>query len=319
MNDRIDGLPDIDQIRDAAARIAPYARVTPIMRSDTLDVLTGAELHFKCEHLQRGGAFKFRGACNAVWALSDVQAAHGVVTHSSGNHGNALALAAATRGIAAHVVVPEGAVQAKVEAINRAGAILHRCAPTQAAREAKCAEVQRTTGAELVHPYTDIRVMAGQGTLALELLQQAPGLDALLTPVGGGGLASGVAIAAHALNPDIALFGAEPEGADDAAQSLAAGECVTGVVPNTLCDGLRALIGSPNLAALRRHRVQVITVSDIEVIAAMQLIWTELKQVVEMSSATVLAAILKQPERFAGRRVGVVITGGNVDLQALPW
>ena len=319
MNEPRDGLPDIDQIRDAAARIAPHARVTPIMRSAALDALSGAELHFKCEHLQRGGAFKFRGACNAVWALSDAQAAHGVVTHSSGNHGNALALAAATRAITAHVVVPEGAVQAKVEAIKRAGAILHRCAPTQAAREAMCAEVQHATGAELVHPYADIRVMAGQGTVALELLQQAPGLDTLLTPVGGGGLASGVAIAAHALNPDIALFGAEPQGADDAAQSLARGERVTDIAPDTLCDGLRAVIGIPNFAALRRHRVQVITVSDSETIAAMQLIWTELKQVVEMSSATVLAAILKQPERFAGRRVGVVLTGGNVDLQALPW
>lgn len=319
MNEAMDRLPDIEQIRDAAARIAPHARITPIMRSAALDALSGAELHFKCEHLQRGGAFKFRGACNAVWALSEAQAAHGVVTHSSGNHGNALALAAATRGITAHVVVPEGAVRAKVEAIERAGAILHRCAPTQAAREATCAEVQRTTGAELVHPYADVRVMAGQGTLALELLYQAPGLDALITPVGGGGLASGVAIAAHALNPELALFGAEPQGADDAAQSLAAAERVTGVVPDTLCDGLRALIGIPNLDALRRHRVQVITVTDAQTIAAMQLIWTELKQVVEVSSATVLAAILKHPERFAGRRIGLVLTGGNVDLQALPW
>jgi threonine dehydratase len=319
MNEAMDRLPDIEQIRDAAARIAPHARITPIMRSAALDALSGAELHFKCEHLQRGGAFKFRGACNAVWALSETQAAHGVVTHSSGNHGNALALAAATRGITAHVVVPEGAVRAKVEAIERAGAILHRCAPTQAAREATCADVQRATGAELVHPYADVRVMAGQGTLALELLYQAPGLDALITPVGGGGLASGVAIAAHALNPELALFGAEPRGADDAAQSLAAAERVTGVVPDTLCDGLRALIGIPNLDALRRHRVQVITVTDAQTIAAMQLIWTELKQVVEVSSATVLAAILKHPERFAGRRIGLVLTGGNVDLQALPW
>jgi threonine dehydratase len=319
MNEAMDRLPDIEQIRDAAARIAPHARITPIMRSAALDALSGAELHFKCEHLQRGGAFKFRGACNAVWALSEAQAAHGVVTHSSGNHGNALALAAATRGITAHVVVPEGAVRAKVEAIERAGAILHRCAPTQAAREATCADVQRATGAELVHPYADVRVMAGQGTLALELLYQAPGLDALITPVGGGGLASGVAIAAHALNPELALFGAEPRGADDAAQSLAAAERVTGVVPDTLCDGLRALIGIPNLDALRRHRVQVITVTDAQTIAAMQLIWTELKQVVEVSSATVLAAILKHPERFAGRRIGLVLTGGNVDLQALPW
>jgi threonine dehydratase len=319
MNPSIDSLPDIEQIRAAAARIAPHARITPVMRHAALDALSGAELYFKCEHLQRGGAFKFRGACNAVWALSDAQAAHGVVTHSSGNHGNALALAAATRGIAAHVVVPEGAVRAKVEAIERAGAILHRCAPTQAAREAKCAEVQAATGAELVHPYADTRVMAGQGTVALELLQQAPELDALITPVGGGGLASGVAIAAHAIHPDMALFGAEPQGADDAAQSLARGKRVTDVVPDTLCDGLRALVGVSNLDALQQHQVQLITVSDSEVIAAMRLIWTELKQVVEVSSATVLAAILQQPGRFAGRRVGVVLTGGNVDLDALPW
>ena len=315
----MNALPRFEQVRDAAARIAPHARVTPVLRSAALDALAGAELHFKAEHLQRGGAFKFRGACNAVWSLSDGQAAHGVVTHSSGNHGNALALAAATRGIAAHVVVPEGAVRAKLEAIERAGAILHRCAPTQAAREAMCAEVQRTTGAELVHPYADTRVMAGQGTLVLELLQQAPGLDALITPVGGGGLASGVAIAAHAINPALSLFGAEPLGADDAAQSLAHGTRVTTVVPDTVCDGLRALVGERNLDALRTHHVEVITVSDAETIAAMRLLWSELKQVVEVSSATVLAAILKQPQRFAGRRVGVVLTGGNVDLNALPW
>ena len=315
----MNALPSFEQVRDAAARIAPHARVTPVLRSAALDALAGAELHFKAEHLQRGGAFKFRGACNAVWSLSDGQAAHGVVTHSSGNHGNALALAAATRGIAAHVVVPEGAVRAKLEAIERAGAILHRCAPTQAAREAMCAEVQRATGAELVHPYADTRVMAGQGTLVLELLQQAPGLEALITPVGGGGLASGVAIAAHAMNPALSLFGAEPLGADDAAQSLAHGTRVTTVVPDTVCDGLRALVGERNLDALRTHRVEVITVSDAETIAAMRLLWSELKQVVEVSSATVLAAILKQPQRFAGKRVGVVLTGGNVDLQALPW
>jgi len=312
-------LPSFEQICDAAARIAPHARVTPVLRSDALDALSGAELHFKCENLQRGGAFKFRGACNAVWALSDAQAAHGVVTHSSGNHGNALAIAAVTRGIAAHVVVPEGAVRAKIEAIERAGAILHRCAPTQAAREAMTAEVEKTTGAVLVHPYADTQVMAGQGTLVLELLQQVLGLDALITPVGGGGLASGAAIAAHAIHPALALFGAEPLGADEAAQSLAHGSRVTTVVPDTLCDGLRALVGERNLDALRAHHVDVITVSDAETIAAMQLLWSELKQVVEVSSATVLAAIFKQRERFAGRRVGVVLTGGNVDLLALPW
>jgi threonine dehydratase len=312
-------LPTFDQIRDAAARIAPHAQVTPVLRSAVLDALVGAELHFKCENLQRGGAFKFRGACNAVWSLGDAEAAHGVVTHSSGNHGTALALAAATRGMAAHVVVPDGAVRAKVEAIERAGATVHRCAPTQAAREQAAAAVQRITGAVLVHPYADTRVMAGQGTVALEFLRQVAGLDALITPVGGGGLASGVAIAAHALDPGLALFGAEPLGADDAARSLAAGSRVTTVVPDTLCDGLRALIGASNLEALRSHRVDMITVSDAETIAAMQLLWSELKLVVEVSSATVLAALIQQRQRFAGRRVGLVLTGGNVDLQALPW
>jgi len=314
-----DALPTIDDIRAAAARIAPYAHITPVLRSDVLDALTGAHLHFKCENLQRGGAFKFRGACNAVWALDDDQAARGVITHSSGNHGNALALAAATRGIAAHVVIPEGAVLAKVEAIERAGGTVHRCAPTQAAREAMAAELQRQTGAVFVHPYADIQVMAGQGTLALELLRQVPDIDALMTPVGGGGLASGVAIAAHALDPTLALFGAEPTGADDAARSLAQGSRVTTVVPDTLCDGLRALVGEHNLEALRAHRVEVITVTDEETVAAMQLLWRELKVLVEVSSATVLAAMLKRPERFAGRCVGVVLTGGNVDLGALPW
>lgn len=312
-------LPGIEQIHDAAARIAPYAVVTPVLRSARLDALVGAELHFKCENLQRGGAFKFRGACNAVWSLDDEQAARGVVTHSSGNHGNALALAAATRGIPAHVVVPEGAVRAKLEAIEQAGAVLHRCAPTQAAREAAAAEVQQQTGAELVHPYADARVMAGQGTLVLELMRQVEALDALITPIGGGGLASGCAIAAHGIDPTLVMYGAEPAGADDAARSLARGARIESLQAETICDGLRTLIGEPNFAALRSHRTQVITVTDEETIVAMRLLWRELKLVVEVSSATVLAAVLKQREHFTGRRVGLVLTGGNVDLDALPW
>lgn len=314
-----DHLPSFEAIQNAAARIAPHTRVTPVLRSAALDALAGAELHFKGENLQHGGAFKFRGACNAVWSLSEADSARGVVTHSSGNHGTALALAAATRGIPAHVVVPDGAVKAKLDLIARAGAVLHRCAPTQAAREAKAAQVAHDTGAILVHPYADARVMAGQGTTALELLAQVAGIDALITPVGGGGLASGVAIAAHALRPGLPLFGAEPEGAADAAQSLAGGARVESMVPDTLCDGLRALVGLPNLGVLREHAVQIITVSDAETIAAMRLLWQELKLVVEVSSATVLAAVFKQPALFRGRRLGLVLTGGNVDLDALPW
>ncbi|MDR6644604.1 threonine dehydratase [Luteibacter sp. 1214] len=311
--------PTFADVRDAAARIAPYALVTPVLRSDRIDALVGASIVFKCENLQRGGAFKFRGATNAVWSLGDEEAARGVVTHSSGNHGNALAMAARTRGMAAHVVVPEGAVKAKVDAIAAAGAIIHRCAPTTAAREAAAAEIQARTGAELVHPYADPRVMAGQGTLLPELLRQAPGLDTILFPVGGGGLASGCSIAAHGIDPGIALFGAEPEGADDAARSLESGRRVGPFTPETVCDGLRTLIGEPNFHVLREHGVSVLRVSDGEAIDAMKLLWTELRIVVEVSSATVLAAMLRYPDRFAGRRVGVVLSGGNVDLDALPW
>jgi threonine dehydratase len=221
--------------------------------------------------------------------------------------------------MAAHVVVPEGAVRAKLTAIERAGAILHRCAPTIAAREATAAKLQHELGAVLVHPYADTSVMAGQGTVALELLAQVDALDGLLTPVGGGGLIAGVAIAGHALQPELAIHGAEPQGAADAARSLAQGERITDFVPDTVCDGLRAMVGAPNFSALREHRVEITTVSDAESIAAMKLIWSELKIVVEVSSATVLAAVLKRPERFAGQRIGLVLTGGNVDLDALPW
>jgi threonine dehydratase len=312
-------LPGIDQIRDAAARIAPHATLTPVMRHPALDAMVGAELFFKCENLQRGGAFKFRGACNAVWSLTDEEAARGVVTHSSGNHGNALAMAAATRGITAHVIVPEGAVRAKLEAIEQAGATLHRCAPTIAAREMKAAEVQLATGANLVHPYADTRVMAGQGTLVLELLQQTQQLDAIITPIGGGGLSAGCSIAAHGIDPSIAMYGAEPTGADDAAQSLEYGARIDHFTPDTVCDGLRTLIGAPNFEALREHRVEIITVTDEESIQAMRLLWQTLKLVVEVSSATVFAAVLKQRQHFAGRRIGLVLTGGNVDIDALPW
>lgn len=312
-------LPSFADIRDAAARIAPHARVTPVLRSDRIDDLVGTPVVFKCENLQRGGAFKFRGATNAVWSLSGEEAACGVVTHSSGNHGNALAMAARTRGIPAHVVIPEGAVKTKVDAIVAAGATVHRCAPTTAAREALAAAVQAGTGATLVHPYADARVMAGQGTLVPELFRQAPGLDTILFPIGGGGLASGCSIAAHGIDPAIALFGAEPEGADDAARSLESDERVGPFVADTICDGLRTLIGEPNFHALRDHGVVALRVSDPECVEAMKLLWTELRIVVEVSSATVLAAMLRYPAHFAGRRVGAVLTGGNVDLDALPW
>lgn len=312
-------VPDFNDILAAAARIAPHARVTPVLRSSSLDALAGAELHFKCENFQRAGAFKFRGACNAVWLLSDVEAARGVLTHSSGNHGAALALAAKTRGIAAHVVVPEDAVKAKIAAIESAGAQLHFCAPTMAAREAKCEQLQAALGLQLVHPYTDPRVIAGQGTAALELLQQAGDLDFVLAPVGGGGLIGGTAIAVAGRSPSTRVLAAEPAGAADAHESLLRGERATDIRPDTLCDGLRATIGAVNLALLQAHAVEVLLVDDDRTRAAMRLIWERLKIVVEPSCATVLAAAFRYRELFAGRRVGLILTGGNVDLDTRWW
>jgi threonine dehydratase len=311
--------PTFADVMTAAVRIAPHAQVTPVLRSRSLDALAGAQLHFKCEQLQRAGAFKFRGACNAVWALPETVAARGVVTHSSGNHGAALALAAGTRGIACHVVVPEGAVASKLAAIRAYGASLHSCAPTIAAREARCEEVQRDTGATLVHPYRDPDVIAGQGTAALELLNACEGrLDALVVPVGGGGLASGTALAVAALAPHCRLYVAEPAGAAETAASLAQGRRITDFVPDTICDGLRGTLGQINFELLQAHGVQALVVDDADTVAAMRLLWSRMKQLVEPSSATVLAAILRYPQHFAGQRVGVLLSGGNVDLDALP-
>ena len=312
-------LPVADDVLAAATRIAGHADLTPVLRSRTLDAMAGCQLLFKAEHLQRGGAFKFRGACNAVWSLSEAEAAQGVVTHSSGNHGAALALAARTRGIACHVVVPDGAVAAKLANIQRHGATLWRCEATQAARQATCAQVQQATGAQLVHPYADARVIAGQGTAALELAGQAGAPDVMVVPVGGGGLAAGTALALAAVAPDCRLVLAEPAGAADTARSLAAGERRIDFVPDTVCDGLRGALGAPNFELLRATGAGVVVVDDDATIAAMRLAWQVLKQVVEPSSAIALAAVLAEPARFAGKRVGLVLSGGNVDLEALPW
>ena len=312
-------LPQAGDVLAAAARIAPHAHATPVLRSTSLDALAGCRLYLKAEHLQRGGAFKFRGACNAVFALDEAEAARGVVTHSSGNHGAALALAARLRGIPCHVVLPEGAVASKLAAIAAQGAVLHRCAPTIAAREAECARVQVETGATLVHPYTDPRVIAGQGTAALELLAAVPDLDAVVVPVGGGGLSSGTAITASAFGPKVRVIGAEPTGAAETLASLQAGTRITDFTPSTICDGLRGTLGAPNFELLRAHGVEVIAVEDTDTIAAMRLLWQRCKQVVEPSSAIALAAVLQQAQRFSGQRVGVVLSGGNVDLAALPW
>lgn len=312
-------LPDIDAVRAAATRIAPHAVRTPVLTNPELDAATGAHLFFKCENLQRGGAFKFRGALNAVLALSDAEAKRGIVTQSSGNHGYAIALAAAVRGVAAHVVVPANAPAVKLQAIERAGARVIRCAPTMAARETAMRAVLTETGGALVHPFDDARVIAGQGTATLELLDAVEALDVVIAPVSGGGLLSGTLIAARGIDPRIAVYGAEPEAAADAFESLKQQRRITDMVPATIADGLRAHLGERAFALLSRERIEILLCSEAEIVAAMRRMWEQLKIICEPSCAVPLAALDAVRERFAGRRVGIIVSGGNVDLDRLPW
>lgn len=298
----------------ALTRIASLVRRTPLMRSDALDADTGIELIFKCEHLQHTGSFKFRGASHAVARLpSDCP---GVVTHSSGNHGAALAAAAHARGFSADIVMPDNAVCSKIEAVRAHGGTVHFCAPTQAAREAGLQALVEQ-GRIAVPPYDHDDVIAGQGTVALELMAQAGALDCIVAPIGGGGLLSGITLAAARHAPELCVIGAEPAGADDAARSLAAGQRVDQHAPDTIADGLRALIGVRNFAILQGHQVEILTVSERQIRDAMALLWHHLKQVIEASGAVPLAAVLAHAERFRGRRVGIVLSGGNLDVQPL--
>lgn len=313
------GLPDIADLRQAHERIAAHVHRTPVMQSRLLDEMTGASISFKCEHLQKTGAFKARGATNAVLSLADELAAAGVATHSSGNHGAALAQAAVARGIPAHIVMPANAPEVKKEAVAGYGGLIIECEPTLAAREATLERVVQQTGAHIVHPYNDARIIAGQGTAVLELLQQAADLEVIAVPVGGGGLLAGAAIAAKSINPKIEVIAIEPEGADDAFRSFGFGELQAMTNPDTIADGLRASLGELNFDIIRKLVDTIVTVPDAVIVEAMQLQWTRMKQVVEPSGAVSFAGLLEHPERFRGRRVGVVISGGNVDLHALPW
>jgi threonine dehydratase len=306
-------------VREAAARIAPLIHRTPVMTSRSADALAGAQLFFKCENLQVSGAFKARGAFNAVLNLPASQAARGVVTHSSGNHGAALALAARTRGIPAYVVAPHTTPAFKQQNMLRHGARLTLCEPTLAARQAAAEQLLAATGATLIHPFDNADVMAGQGTVALELLEQVPELDAILCPVGGGGLISGVAIAARGVNARIQVLGAEPEGADDAVRSRNAGVITAVAQPRSAADGLLATLAPSTFAVIRTQVFAIATVSEADLIAGMRRLWEELKIVVEASSAVPAAALLNRALPVAGKRVGIVLTGGNVDLQRLPW
>ena len=303
----------LEKVREAAARLEGVAHHTPVMTSRAIDDLAGRQLVFKCENLQKVGAFKFRGAWNAVASLSDAEAARGVCTHSSGNHAQALALAAQMRGITAHIVMPENVAPIKLSAVEGYGAAITLCEPTLEARETALAKLLRESGAVLVHPYNDARIIAGQGTAALELLAQAK-LDAIITPIGGGGLLSGTCIATRGTASKVALYGAEPAGADDAAQSLASGELVPQLAPDTICDGLQSSLGELTWPILRDHLAGIITVDDDAVRQAMWLLWKQMELLVEPSGAIGLAAALSPGFQSDAQRVGVILTGGNVDL-----
>lgn len=317
MAPELSALPNADDVFAAAERIAPYIRRTPVMTSRGLNAEFDARLFFKCENFQASGAFKARGAFNAVLSLDAASAARGVATHSSGNHGAALAMAAARRGIPAWVVVPTDASGFKRDAIARYGAEVVDCAPGLANREARLAELATERGAHIVHPYDDNDVIAGQGTAALELLEQAGPLDLLLAPVGGGGLVSGSALAARAVCAGIRIVAAEPTGADDCWQSMQSGRRVRLEQVSTIADGLRASIGARNWALISQHVDEVVRISEQEIVAAMRAAWERLKIVIEPSSAVPLAAILGGHVPVAGRRIGLIFSGGNVDLDAL--
>jgi len=311
-------VPQFADVVAAAARIGPHIVRTPVMRSDAFDARCGRRVFFKCENLQTGGAFKFRGATNVLLQLDPLRTPL-VITHSSGNHGNALALAARARGMRAIVVVPKDSARTKIAAIEAAGARLELCEPGLPAREKKVAEILAREPAELVHPFDDERIIAGQGTAALELLAEITSLDVISTPVGGGGLIGGTALAAKMLMPGIRVVGAEPAQADDAWQSFRSGERRALRPPDTIADGLRGFIGVRNFALLRSHVDDVVTVSEAEIVAAMRVVLGDLKLLVEPSAAVPVAAALAGKLGQPGERVGIVLSGGNVDLEECPF
>lgn len=312
-------IPTLADMLVAHERIKPHIHRTPVLTSSYLNELTGAELFFKCENLQKAGAFKARGASNAVFGLTEEQAAQGVATHSSGNHGTCLAYAAGRRGIPCTVVMPRTAPQAKKDAVRGYGGRVVECEPSTSSREAVFAEVVAETGAEFVHPYNDPRVIAGQGTCSKELIEQVGDLQAVVAPIGGGGMISGTCLTLSNLAPGIKIYAAEPEQADDAARSFRAGHIIADDAPETVADGLKVPLKDLTWHFVKSGVSDILTASEAEIVEAMKLIWKRMKIVMEPSSAVPLATILKNPQIFAGQRVGVIVTGGNVDLDKLPW
>ena len=311
--------PTLSDIQQARERIKPYAHRTPVLTNESLNQKVGAQVYLKCENLQKVGAFKFRGACNAVYSLTDEEASHGVVTHSSGNHAQALALAAKMRGIPAYIVMPSNAPQVKKDAVAGYGGQITFCEPTLAARESTMEGIRQKTGATVVHPYDNEKVIAGQGTAAMELLEDIPDLDVIITPVGGGGLLSGTSIAAMGLKKGIRVIAGEPEKADDAFRSLQAGKIIPSENPKTIADGLLTSLGALTFPIIQQNVEQIVTVSEEGIIATMKFVWERAKIIIEPSSAVAIGVLWENKINLHGLKIGVIISGGNVDLNKLPW
>ncbi len=312
-------LPAFSDIEKAHDRIRPYIHRTPVLTSKSINQIVGAELFFKCENLQKVGAFKFRGACNSVFSLTAKEAQNGVCTHSSGNHAAALALAARMRGIPAYIVMPENAPAIKKIAVAGYGAQITFCAPTLEARESTLKKVAEKTGATEIHPYNYFNVICGQGTAAKELIEEIGLLDLLMAPVGGGGLLSGTAISAKSMLPGIRVIAAEPAGADDAFRSFSTKTLIPSVAPRTIADGLLTSLGSLTFPIILNHVDEIVTVSEEKIVEAMRMIWERMKIIIEPSSAVPLAAILENKVNVKGKKVGIILSGGNVDLGKLPF
>lgn len=315
----MDKEPTLKEIKEAYDRIRPYIHRTPVLTCSALNRMCNAELFFKCENFQKVGAFKTRGATNTVFSLSDQEASKGVATHSSGNHAAALSLAARRRRIKAYVVMPTSAPEIKQNAVKGYGAEITFCEPTLKAREDTLAEVAKRTGAAFVHPYNDYRVIAGQGTAALELLDEVPDLDIVMAPVGGGGLLSGTAITVSSISPKCDVIAAEPERADDAYRSFYAGKLIPSVNPDTIADGLLTSLGDKTFPIIRNYVKDIVTVTEEGIIMAMRTIWERMKIIVEPSAAVPLGALLTNRIEASGKRIGIILSGGNVDLEKLPW
>jgi len=311
--------PTFDDVIAAHERISPYIHRTPVLTSSYLNDLSRADLHFKCENFQKAGAFKVRGACNAVFGLPEEKLARGVATHSSGNHALSLAYAAGRRGIPCTVVMPRTAPAAKKAAVRGYGGRIVECEPSTTSREAVFADVVAETGAEFVHPYNDLRVITGQATCSRELMEQVDGIEGIVAPIGGGGMISGTCLTVSSTAPGVKIYAAEPLNADDAARSFRAGHIIADDAPVTVADGLKVPLKENTWHYVSNHVTDILTATEDEIIAAMKLTWERMKIVIEPSCAVPLAVILKNPDVFAGKRIGVIITGGNVDLDKLPW